>query len=122
MEKHERPADTDFICIIYAIGPACLLDAEHAGIEIDGNFIRRRLRGLDPDPGSGFLIFDLNRFGEGENLPGNALVCESVFPEGFYIVAGASVEDRYFCVIYFYEGVVDAHARQGGHQVLYRCY
>ena len=94
------------------------LDAQNLGIEIHGDIGRRGGCRFYPDPGARFVIADFQRFGNVDVLSGNALVLDAVLDDGFDVETGAAVQDGYFDIVQFNDGIVNSQAREGTHQVL----
>ena len=120
VEEDERPARGDLGGVVHGWIPGGLLDAEDAGAEVDGDFIRAGVGRLEAHEGARCRVGDLHRMVQGEHLPGSVLLLQPRAGESLGIVAGAAVQDRDFQIVHLDEGVVHAQARQGGHQVLHR--
>ena len=118
MEEHEGAADTNLAGVIYILVPMGALDAQNLGIEIYGDIGRRGGCRFYPDPGARFVVPDFQRFGDVDVFSGNALVLDAVSRDGFDIETGAAVQDGHFYIVQFNDGIVNAQAREGAHQVL----
>ena len=73
---------------------------------------------FDPDPGARFPVPDFQGLGNVEIDAGFALVHEAVGQERFHIGARAAVQDGDLAVVQLNQGVVDAEAGEGRHDVL----
>ena len=118
MEEYESPADTDLLGIYYRVVPSGCLDSQNTGIEVCGYMIAEFCSGFYTDNRS-LLVSRFDGSLDLDLFARSLLNFNSVRPDCIDIWFRATVQNRYFHVVDFNQGVVHSHSGKCGQAVLY---